>query len=134
MKSLAQATLTLLPFCLLACGGGNTHEALAKQSLATMDKLATTLEGVKDKASWDAAKPALEKVLDTLGGIATKVKALPKPDAAMSKKLQESLGKQMGDIQKRMMGATMKLATIKEIGPDVATFMKKMGQRMKDMK
>lgn len=134
MKNLAFVTLAILPLFLASCGGAETHEALAEQSVKAMGNLATALEGAKDKATWEAAKPKLEKVMTTLEEIGKKVKALPKADDATEKKIKDKIGTEMGAVQKRMMEAAMKLAAIPEIAPDVQKFMADMGKRMSDFK
>ena len=95
-----------------------------------MTKLVETLEGVKDKAGWEAAKPKLETVMTTMDRIGKDVKALGEPDEATKKELGDRVSKDVAGLQQRMMQAAMKLAQNEEIAEDVQKFMTDFGKRM----
>ncbi|HMQ23340.1 MAG TPA: hypothetical protein PKE00_12670, partial [Planctomycetota bacterium] len=92
------------------------------------------LEGVKDKASWEATKPKLESVLTEMESIGKKVKALGEPDEATKKAIGDAMTKQMGDVQQRLMQASMKVMQVEGIGEDVGKFMTNFRERMKSTK
>ncbi len=134
MKTLSISVLLTLALTLAACGGGNSHEALMQASVGQMTKFAEALEGVKDKASWEATKPKLESVLTEMESIGKKVKALGEPDEATKKAIGDAMTKQMGDVQQRLMQASMKVMQVEGIGEDVGKFMTNFRERMKSTK
>lgn len=133
MRTLALLTLAFLPFSLAACGG-NTHEALADQTITHFKTIVSTLDGVKDKASWDAAKPALDKVMTALEGIGKKMKDMDEPDEETKKKLNEKMGKEMSSVMSKLMASGQKFAKMPDVAQDFGKFMQDMGKRMDAMK
>ncbi|MCB9882663.1 MAG: hypothetical protein H6832_12500 [Planctomycetes bacterium] len=133
MKHFALSALSACLLLLSSCSGPS-HEALMEQTTDQLTKVADTLESVKDKASWEAAKPKLDAVMTSIESIGKEVKALGEPDAETKKKLDEKMTKSMASFTQRMGAAMQKLMQVEGIGEDVQKFMTDFSKRMSAMK
>jgi hypothetical protein len=92
---------------LAACNGGSgavisSHEQAAGETLKEMDRFAGILEGIKDQASAEAAKPAFEALKKDLDALIQAVDKLGEPSAEEAKKASGKLEAGIGDMGERM--------------------------------
>lgn len=120
----------MLALILSGCGGGATHEALADQTVGVFKNMVTSMEGIKDKASWETAKPKLTKLVDQLKTIGTSLKKLGEPTAEAKKALDAKMEKEMGALLPKLMGMGKNFASDKDLTAEVQGFMQNL---MKDM-
>jgi vancomycin resistance protein YoaR len=106
MKRSACALLTV---AVLAGCGGDSHESLAADSVATMKELIATLETVKDAASAKAAKPKLTAVVQKMQKIQERQTKLGVPSDADLKAMESTLGKEIEGLQQKMVTAMMRI-------------------------
>lgn len=122
---LALSLLSSLLFLIPACGSQSKEEAAAAEALELMERFVTTLEGVKDEASANAAAKKLEPIV-------ARMQELSKIDKTMSEAEREKLEakyKERGEaLQKRMMQVMMKVMTDEKIGPVLAPVLEQMGR------
>ena len=89
-------TMTLMLVLLLslvgACGksDGDTAEKVFADMTANMQELSTILTGVTDEASAKAAVPRIEAVRENMRDCARRAKAVPRPDAADERRINEA--------------------------------------------
>jgi hypothetical protein len=102
------ATFAVMMFVGLGCGG-DTYESLAKESLAVTKELVAALDGVKDEASATSAKPALKKIVEKMNSINQRQAKLGVPTEAQMKPVFEKYGKEMEELQQKMVGHMMRI-------------------------
>ncbi|MFI5403477.1 MAG: hypothetical protein ACHQ1G_11110 [Planctomycetota bacterium] len=85
----------------LAAGCGNgvaSFEKAADDQLKVQREFAKILEGVKDKATADAAKPLIEALSMRVDGIEKTVRALGEPTAEESQRVIEKMRTGIAEI------------------------------------
>jgi hypothetical protein len=88
----------LLP---LAAGEESPHEQALKQMLRSLDKMTTTLEGMRDAETAQAARPELRKAADAWVAAREKADGLPPPEKAEKDRLvKEYKGKMDAALKK----------------------------------
>ena len=101
---LAILTLGVCPGC-----GGDSHESLAADSMTTMKELVATLESIKDEASAKAAKSKLVSLTQQMNKINERQAKLPAPGEAELKAMTSKYGKEMEELQPKMVAAMMRI-------------------------
>ena len=125
LSILVFASLSFLP----ACGGGAaSHESVAKESTQVMNNFVTTLESISDKKSAEAARPKLEAIEKSMEELKKKAEALGKASPEVEAKLTEQGKAQMGEIMRRMMAWSMKMAEHPEAMEPIKDVLDKMGK------
>ncbi len=76
------------------------HADLLEEMGGLSKEIATLLQGVKDEASANAAKPKLETLADQASKLSKQFETLPTPTAAQQKELMEKAMGMMGDVMK----------------------------------
>ena len=112
-RSLALIVCSLL---LSACGG-DPYEKAAKQSVNVMEDMVEILEGVTDKASAEAARGKLEKLVSKTKEMKADLMKLGAPTPEQQKKLMEmaqSLQAETQALSRRMVEALTKINSIPE--------------------
>lgn len=126
----AAAALALtMPFALVSCG--DSHEKVTKDVISLMNKLGDTLGTVTDKASAEAAKDKLKALGDEMKALKSRMDKVGKPSGDAEKKLEEKYKSEMEAAMKKMMSATMKIATA---GPEAQAALKDVMENFKDLK
>jgi hypothetical protein len=92
-KVLAGGFALALVFAVSGCG--DSHEAVLKDTIKTMDEITEVCESIKDESSAKAAKPKLEKLAEKMKDIKKRADKLgdPKGDKkeALEKKYKDDL-------------------------------------------
>ena len=101
---LAILMLGVCPGC-----GGDSHASLAGESLTMMKDLIATLETVKDEASAKAAKPKLVSLTQKMQSINERQAKLPALSEADVKAMESKYGKEMEELQPKMVAAMMRI-------------------------
>lgn len=113
--------LAVALFCLpLACGG-DSHEALAKEGSNLMGQIATTLEGVTDVKSAEAAATKIKALAPKMESLKTRMDKLGEPSDAMQSKTDAMAGKEMARLQAAVMKHAMNEDIMKVLGPALET-------------
>ena len=95
----------LAALMLIACSGcGDTHESLTGEGVATMKQIVTVLDGVKDEASAKSASPKLKALMEQLNSINERQAKLGTPTEAEFTALESKYGKEMEELQQKMVG------------------------------
>jgi hypothetical protein len=108
MKGLISLLVILMLGVCPGCGG-DSHESLAGESLKLMKELVATLEGIKDEASAKAAKPKLVSVTQQMQKLNERMAKLPKPAEGDLKSMESKYGKEMEELQPKMVAAMMRI-------------------------
>jgi len=93
----------------LCAGCGDSREDLAEESVDTLKDLVATLDGVKDEASAKSAKPELEKLVKQLNDLNERQEKLGMPDEAEFKKIEEKHGKEMEELQRKLVSSMLRI-------------------------
>jgi hypothetical protein len=98
--------LVLMAF-LVGCGGGGSHESIARESVGVIDEMATALENSKTA---DEAKPKLEKSAAKFKDLKKRMDALPKLSKTEEENMQKKLQPEMDKAGKKLASAMMQFA------------------------
>ncbi|CAN5524098.1 hypothetical protein BH10PLA1_BH10PLA1_17810 [soil metagenome] len=101
------ASVMLLVVC-SGCGG-DSHEKLSKESVSTMKEMVSVLEGVKDEASAQSAKPQLKSLMEKLQDINHRQSKLPAPTEAEMKEMDSKYGKEMEETSRKFTSEMMRV-------------------------
>lgn len=101
MKHTVALCVIIMFLCIPGCGG-DTQESLADESMPIMRDMVATLETVKDEASAKAAKPKLEAIAKKMKSLEERRAKLPMPTEADMKAIFDKHGKEMEELQKKM--------------------------------
>jgi hypothetical protein len=117
-----------LVFVLGGCGGSDTRESLADDTMKVMDKYAAALGSVTDEASAKAAGEKIDALVPRMKKLSERSSALGKPtadqNAAMEKKYKPRLQKMM----KWMMPAVFKIGMDPKLQQPLEGPMKRFGE------
>lgn len=102
LVALASLLLVLVPGC-----GGDTHQSLVDESMPLMREMAATVTTIKDEATAKAAKPKLEVIASKMKDLKARRDKLPAPTEAEMKASIDKYGKEMEELQKKMIGSMM---------------------------
>ena len=123
-KSLISACLMAVLF---ASCGADSKEKVTEDALSAMEEMVTILEGVKDKATAETAKPKLEALAKKVEGLKDRQKALNISDDDMKKEMEKHK-ERMGKLMGKMMATMMKIGTNKEINEVLGETMSKINK------
>ena len=126
----------LLPvlLCLFVLGGcGDTHESVADDIIANMDKAAHALTGIKTEADLDAAVKQLDAIAVDMEALAAKWKKLGKPDEETSAAIQKKLEDKGSEWEKSMMDPPPYLMQHPEAGVKLQAPMEKIGEAFSNL-
>ena len=115
MKLVTLFALALPLLVTTSCGGGDPHEAAAKDAYSAMSDFVEVLEGITDKASAEASKAELEKVGKRMNELEARMEELGEPTAEKMAAIEEKYD--MEELGGRLMTEMMRLAMDSEIGP-----------------
>lgn len=107
--------------------GGDTHESLAAESMPLMKEMVDTLQTVKDEASAKTAKPKLQSIVTKMKSINERQAKLPAMTEAQMKSMIDKYGKEMEEMQKKMVGAMMAI----QFDPKIQAVLGDIDMRMK---
>lgn len=102
---------SLLVLGLAACGGGDTAESLANDSIDAMSDLTATLAKVTDKASAEKHKGDVEAAVERMNALKAKAEALPKDQQEPTKEQMAKLEPKMTALMQSMMTEMARLAS-----------------------
>lgn len=102
----------------------DTKEKVAEDAFSAMEEVMTVLEGVKDKATAEAASPKLKKLVDKVEGIKARQKALSITDEDFKKEMEKQKDR-MGKLMGKMLPTLMKISADKEVEAIIGESMKK---------
>jgi hypothetical protein len=108
MKSLLVLTV-VAALCLCNGCGGDTHESLAGEAISTQKDLLATLETVKDQETAKAAKSKLQALATKMKDIEARQTKLGTPNEAQFKAIGDKYGKEMEEVQTKMVGVMMRV-------------------------
>lgn len=100
---------------LAACGGGNTHEALAKESVAVMEDFGDSLAKITDKASAEKHVSELERLVSRMNDIQARMEKLGEPSEATSTEMEKMMKDSMGPAMQKMTQHMMRIGNDPEI-------------------
>jgi hypothetical protein len=100
----------VLALALCAGCGGDSREDLAGESVDILKELVTTLDGVKDEASANSAKPKLEKLVKEMNDLNERQEKLGMPTEEEFKEIEQKYGKQMEELQQKFAGNVLRIA------------------------
>jgi hypothetical protein len=126
-----------LALVLVGSGCGNDpHEAIYKDLVGLMNDMATVFEGVKDKASAEAAKPKLQEINKRLKEIGERAKKAGKISKAKADSLEKKYKPQLEAAGKRLDTAASGLKGNRDVGlillGPMMEFMQTVSQIQKD--
>jgi hypothetical protein len=100
---LARAGLALVLAVLSGCGKAEPYLAVARAQVRAQEELADLLATIQDRASMEAARPALREHFKRFEDIQEKARALPpRPPAGVNEQLQEELSERMQAVVRRL--------------------------------
>lgn len=105
-RLLAFASILVVAFC---AGCGDSHEDLAADSLSKMREMEAVLAGVTDAASAKSANPKLKSLKEELDGINERQAKLGMPDEAEFKAMDAKYGKEMEELQLKLVGHMLRI-------------------------
>ena len=108
----ALATLTLF---FTGCSGGDSHEKLAEDAGKQMDRMATALSSITDKASAEKAMTDMKSVVEDFKKLGTRAKALGQPSADVKAKTDAKMKAKQDEMQQKMMASQANMA---KAGPE----------------
>jgi hypothetical protein len=113
---------------LICAGCGDSHESLAAEAVSTMKDMVAVLDTVKDADSAKAAKPKLKSLSEKLNDINKRQAKLPAPTEADIKAIEAKHGKEMEELQQKMMSAMMRITFDPKIQAELADIDMKPGK------
>lgn len=124
MKKALFGAVAVLCLALPACGGpSDPHEAFIVDSLALMNDMVTTLEGVSDKAGLEAAVPTLKAYSARAEALQKRMKEIGKPTADKEKALEEKYKPRMAPLMERLQKIMPKIGPLMAQVPEAAKAM-----------
>jgi pyruvate formate-lyase activating enzyme-like uncharacterized protein len=115
IKFITQTSLVVAALVLTGCSGGDSHEQVADSLMVQMDRMATAMSTVTDKATAEKAVVELKSVAEEIKKIAEKAKAMKDPTAEVQAKIEAKMKSKQEELGKKMMGAQ---ANIVKAGPE----------------
>ncbi|MEK0450636.1 MAG: hypothetical protein RL088_2904 [Verrucomicrobiota bacterium] len=120
IKFITRTSLVVAALALTGCSGGDSHEKVADAVLVQMERMATAVSSVTDKATAEKAVTELKSVGEEMKNLAEKVKAMKDPSAEVQAKIEAKMKAKQEEIQKKMMGMQ---ANLTKAGPEAAAIL-----------
>ncbi|MCM8541202.1 MAG: hypothetical protein NE328_13080 [Lentisphaeraceae bacterium] len=120
-KSIIAACVMAVLF--VSCGADSKEKIIADAEVG-MEEMVNLLEGIKDKATAEAAKPKLEALAERMNKLKDRADALKIPKADLDKEMQAS--EKIKGLMGKLMGSMMRIGMNKEISGVLEDTMKKM--------
>lgn len=96
---------------LFACPGcGDSHEDLTGKRLTTMGEVISVLEGIKDEASAQSAKPKLKSLMDKLNDIDTREGQLTPAGPAELKAIESKYAAESETVERKFKSQLVRIA------------------------
>ncbi|MFI5403478.1 MAG: hypothetical protein ACHQ1G_11115 [Planctomycetota bacterium] len=117
-----------------AGGGGSvgSYDAAADKAIELMNKYGSILDGVKDKATAEAAKPKLEDLAKRLQGLVTDVERLGPPRDGAARGVDEKMQAALESLGPKTTEYVMRVIDTPEMGKVLETaFVAVQGQIIK---
>ena len=121
LKSIIAACLMAVLFA--SCGADSKEKIIADAETG-MEEMVNLLEGIKDKATAEAAKPKLEALAERMNKLKSRADALQIPEEDMKKAMEGS--EKIKGLMGKLMGSMMRIGMNKEISGVLEDTMKKM--------
>jgi hypothetical protein len=105
MKTLSRFVVAVLATATLffaGCSGKDTHEKLADDAAAQMDKIATAVASVKDKASAEKAVTEIKAASAEMKKLSDRYNALGAPSAEVKTKVDTKMKAKEEEMKKKM--------------------------------
>lgn len=126
MKSLAHfltRTVAILAALILAgCSGGDNHEKVVDDVMKQMDRMASAMSSITDKASAEKAVTELKAVAEEMKKLGERAKKLGEPTAEVKTKLEAKMIAKQTEMQKTMAGMQ---ASMTKAGPEAGMVLMK---------
>jgi len=103
------ATAVLLP---IFAGDDSPYEKTLKQMIQSLGKMTTTLAGVKDGDTAQAARPELKKLVGGFVAVRAKADKLPPPEPAEKERLAKQYKGKMDDAIKKLLVEAGRLESV----------------------
>ena len=110
----------------LAACGGDSHEAVAKESIEKMQEFGDTLAKITDKPSAEAHKAELETLVADMKDIQARMEKMEDPSPEKEAELQAQFEKQMQPAVEKMSREMMRLAQLPDVMPVIQPVLEKM--------
>jgi cytochrome c556 len=108
--------LVLSAVVLSGCDSKPTHESVMKDMVGKMKELVAVLEGVKDEASAESAKPKLQALSKEMKELEVTASKLPKASDEEEKRLREKYQPELEAIQPKLGAQMIRIATDPKLG------------------
>ncbi len=111
-----------------ACGGGGTHEALAKESISTLREFGDTLAKVTDKASAEAHVKDLDKLGAKIKDLHDSMQKLGTPLDKALEVMTENLEVEMNAVMAKVNKELGRIAMNPELKSVIGPVLERMGK------
>ncbi|HQY87704.1 MAG TPA: hypothetical protein PK402_03535 [Tepidisphaeraceae bacterium] len=99
----------MLSLLVISSGCKDTHAKLADESMPIMRDMVATISTIKDAATAKSARPKLEAIAKRMKALEERRSKLPAPTEAEFKAMLEKHGKEMEELQMKMVQGMMAL-------------------------
>lgn len=121
---MSRSSILALAFAIvlgLTSCGGETHEALASESIGLMEDFTGSLAKIDDKASAEKQAGELERLVTKMKDVQARMEKLGAPSeekgAELSKKLEEGMGAAMQKMSRELMRIGSNPEIMSVVGP-----------------
>jgi hypothetical protein len=105
-------TLILAGLLGLAGCGGDSHEALATETVDVMQEFGDTLAKITDRASAEEHKAELEEHVADMNDLKARMDKMGDPSPEKGAELEKKFEKEMGPAMQKMMSEMMRIAQL----------------------
>jgi len=117
IKFITRTSLVVAALVLTGCSGGDSHEKIVDAMIVQIDRMATAVSSVTDKATAEKAAAELKSVGEEMKKIAEKAKGMKDPSAEVQAKIDAKMKAKQEEVQKKMAGIQ---GTLAKAGPEAA--------------
>lgn len=122
IQFLARTSLIIVAFIFVGCSGGDNHEKVVDDVFKQMDRMATAMGSVTDKASAEKAVTDLKSVAEEMKKLGERAKKLGEPAAELKTKLEARMTAKQAELQQKMAGMQQSMA---KAGPEAGMVLMK---------
>ena len=126
MKSFAhfltRTVAILAALILVGCSGSDSHEKVVDDVMKQMDRMASAMSSITDKASAEKAVTELKAVAEEMKKLGERAKKLGEPSAEVKTKLEAKMIAKQTEMQKTMAGMQ---ASMTKAGPEAGMVLMK---------